>query len=80
MPLAGKKVLERKFLRSVTVRRPHDCYDHLHRNGRTTSDKMRVYLGFAEQPLNVYCDMTTDAGGWTVGCVTVGLLAIFNRK
>lgn len=46
--------------------RPKDCAQVL-LNGETTSGLYTVYIGGEEsQPVQVYCDMSTDGGGWMV--------------
>ncbi|XP_068559367.1 tenascin isoform X3 [Cebidichthys violaceus] len=50
----------------VLYRFPRDCSQAL-LNGDTTSDLYTIYLGGDEsQPIQVYCDMSTDGGGWIV--------------
>lgn len=45
---------------------PKDCAQ-IFLNGEITSGLYTIYVGGEEsQPLQVYCDMTTDAGGWIV--------------
>ena len=42
-----------------------DCSE-LQALGFTTSGVYTVYVGDNQRPLAVYCDMTTESGGWTV--------------
>ncbi|XP_034727750.1 tenascin-like isoform X3 [Etheostoma cragini] len=50
----------------VLYRHPKDCSQAL-LNGDTSSDLYTIYLGGDEsQPVQVYCDMSTDGGGWIV--------------
>ncbi|XP_032872804.1 tenascin-R-like isoform X2 [Amblyraja radiata] len=45
---------------------PKDCSEELS-NGRADSGEVTLYLnGNQEKPIKVFCDMTTDGGGWIV--------------
>jgi hypothetical protein len=43
-----------------------DCYDWLHVNGSTLNGVYKIDPGYGLAPFDVYCDMMTDGGGWTV--------------
>ncbi|KAM3611855.1 uncharacterized protein V6R79_025021 [Siganus canaliculatus] len=50
----------------VLYRHPRDCSQAL-LNGETSSGLYTIYLaGDENQPLQVYCDMGTDGGGWII--------------
>ena len=48
---------------------PRDCSD-IQALGQTSSGVYTVYISDPPQPMRVYCDMTTDGGGWLV-CINM---------
>ncbi|GBM21712.1 Tenascin-R [Araneus ventricosus] len=48
-----------------SIIRPRDCSDHL-LNGNSESGVYPIYPNSQSVGVDVYCDMDTDGGGWTV--------------
>ena len=57
--------------KTLDVLKPRDCFE-IYNFGRRSSGVYTVYSGRTTRRTEVYCDMSTDGGGWTV-CIATNM-------
>ncbi|XP_034043914.1 microfibril-associated glycoprotein 4-like [Thalassophryne amazonica] len=65
-PLAGVLVFLVASVQSDSYFLPVDCDDIYRHNNRSPSGVCTIFPGGPTTPIQVYCDMATDGGRWTV--------------
>ena len=63
LPIRSEMKIRRIVFPTTTMT---DCYDWRFFNGSTSNGIYRIDPGYGLEPFDVYCDMITDGGGWTV--------------